>query len=247
MRPGRKRFVLLGVSIVGVVIAVPSAMYLAARHVPHFYSRALAQSDVEKRRASDDLLRRTSELTNIARREGRWSAAFTDSQINGWLAVDMMENHPGLLPKQITEPRVAIDRDRLRIGWRYQTGRLSTIFTVCADVYLVEPNVLALRIRSARAGALPLPLARILERVAAVVSELDLRLSWRQIGGDPVALVELSRLRDDDAMLILEVLELREGSLMVAGRSEDRAAEQTARSDAPPTPTHDSASENLQR
>lgn len=248
VRAGRKRTVLIGVLALAIGIVMPATLYMAARHVPAFYSRALAPSDAELRRASDELLRRASELTNSARREGRWSVAFTDRQINGWLAVDMTENHPDLLPERITEPRVTIDGGQVLIACRYHSGRISTIFSMEADVYLTEPNVLALRIRRARAGALPLPLGRILERVAAVANDLDLRLSWRQVGGDPVALVELSGLRDDDdGLLILESLELRDGSLLVAGRSEDRAGEQTTSSDASAAATQDSPRENVQR
>ena len=48
-------------------------------------------------------------------------------------------------------------------------GRLS----LTIDAYLHEPNVLALRIRRARAGALPVPLAQVLDGMRLVLAEVE--------------------------------------------------------------------------
>ena len=246
LRARRRTYVIVAATALCAVLAIPWALFSTARHVPAFYRQALASNADERRRASDDLLRRASDLTNIARRERHWSGRFTDDQVNGWLAVDMVENHPELLPNEFSEPRVTIENDGLRIGCRYKAGGISTILSLHASAYLVEPNLLAIRLHGARAGALPLPLGRILEQISTAANDMDLRLTWRQVDGDPVALVELSSLGDDDTALVVESLELGEGSFYVAGRSEPRTAEQTARREAV-QPLQQSAGPNRQR
>ena len=214
---------------IGAAIVAPLALVATARHVPSFYGRALTASIEERRRASDDLLRRASDLTNAARREQHWTGQFTDDQVNGWLSVDMVENHPGLLPREFADPRVVIEDGGFRIGCRYKFRGISTILSLHASAYLVEPNRLAIRLHGARAGALPLPLGGILDQLSSGANHMDLRLSWRQVDGDPVAIVDLSSLGSDDTALVVDSLEVGEGSFRVVGRSDPRIAERTPR------------------
>ena len=54
-----------------------------------------------------------------------------------------------------------------------------------------KPNVLALRIRSARAGWVPIPLRTFLDAIGQAVRRAGLRIEWRQADGDPVALISI--------------------------------------------------------
>ena len=136
-------------------------VYFALRHVPRFYEEAVKIDPAQRKQGSDEMLRRSASLRNDARKRGRWQAAFTAEQINGWLAVDLVENYPKLLPPEVHDPRVAIHDGQIVVGCRFD-GKVSTIVSLEADVSLPEPNVIAVRIRRARAGAVPLPLDKFL-------------------------------------------------------------------------------------
>jgi len=125
--------------------------YNASQAAPEFYREALAVDREVQVAASDQMLHQATALYNDVQKIGDWEAVFTTEQINGWMAVDMQENHPDLLPKYVFEPRVFINDDGLKLGCKYESKRISTIFSLNMDMYLAEENVVALRIRNAKA------------------------------------------------------------------------------------------------
>jgi hypothetical protein len=196
-------------------------LYWAAQQAPAFYAQALAQDAGSSQKASDIMLRQTAALVNDLRRPGQWQAMFTAEQINGWLAYDVRKNHSHLFPPDISDPRVALGNDRLQIAFRWQRPGWSTIVSMEAELYLQEVNVVAIRIRNARAGKLPLPLGSLLNDVAASAREIGLEIDQEQIDGDPLLLVTLPSAYDNAGkQLSLESLELHDGELYVAGRSQ---------------------------
>jgi hypothetical protein len=79
----------------------------------------------------------------------------------------------------------------------------------------------AIRVRKARAGALPLPLKGFLDRIADVALQSGLVLRWAQEDGDPVALFKIPSEHEDYLTqgVFLESVELRDGAVYLAGRS----------------------------
>ena len=47
---------------------------------------------------------------------GHWEIRFTADEINGWLAVDLVKNHPNALPPTLKDPRVSIDPNEYHRG-----------------------------------------------------------------------------------------------------------------------------------
>lgn len=210
------------VAVAGVIFVAVIALwaYRASQHVPEFYERALQADPQVQVQASDELVQQAIDLTSDVRESGSWEALFTAQQINGWLAVDLTRNHSKLLPPTISEPRVAIDPQGIQLGCRYQDDRVSTVCSMRLEPSLAEDNVLALRIRNAKAGDLPLPLSRILESITQAAERSDLRLKWRKEGDDPVALITIPSPRTSGNLEIhVTRMELREGAIYVAGES----------------------------
>ncbi|MBI2825890.1 MAG: hypothetical protein HYX69_14490 [Planctomycetia bacterium] len=203
-----------------VVVLVAGSLLLAARHVPAFYAEALCALPEVQHQASDELLAGATALSSSARRRGPWYALFTEEQINGWLAVDLVRNHAELLPEGFVDPRVRIEAGRARIACGYRQAAVSTVLSISVDLYLAEPNCVALRFEGARAGALPVPMTTLVEGVAHAAERLNLRVRWRQAGGDPVALVSLPTAHDEKNVLKLDALRLRDRELYLAGRTE---------------------------
>ncbi len=193
-------------------------VYQASQSVPKFYQDAVAVNATEQFDERDSFVARASALASDLQNEGHWQSLFTSDEINAWLALELSGNYAHLLPPEIRDPRVSITSDGAALGCYYRTGEIDTVVSVKFEAYLHSPHVVAVRIRSARAGALPVPLGHILDGISHVARELNLRLEWRKSHGDPVALVTLPRLGEvPNESLRLESIELREGELFVAG------------------------------
>ncbi len=92
-----------------------------------------------------------------------------------------------------------IQDDLVTLACGYKRGDSTTVVSISLDLYLSAPNVAALRVRSVRAGSLPVPLSSVLEAISAAARNFDLELQWRQSHGDPVALIKLPHDVFDDA------------------------------------------------
>lgn len=197
---------------------------LAVRHVPAFYRKALEIEDAILRTGNDQLLESATALMNAARHPGQWYALLTEEQINGWLAIDLAQNHPELLPPGASDLRARFERDRAIIACSYEYPGLSTVVSVKFDVYLAEPHVVALRVHGARAGAVPVPITPIMDGIAKAAERLNLRIEWRQAHNDPVAFITLPEAHTATTVLKLDSLQLRDAAIYLAGRTESVSA-----------------------
>ena len=93
------------------------------RHEPAFYRKAMDIDRAVLGKGSDRMLQQTTALASAVQKAGHWEALFTAEQINGWLAVDMVRNHPHTLPPELHDPRVAIDPERITVACRFDHGR----------------------------------------------------------------------------------------------------------------------------
>lgn len=215
----RRKWIILG-AIPVAVGAGGLALYQALRHTPEFYRQALAIEVAAHQVASDQMLQRATALASDVNKPGRWQAVFTAGQINGYLAVQLPKDHPGLLPAGFRDPRVAITPDHVALACRYEDARVACVLSLTVDVYLAGPNVIALRIRRARAGAIPLPLDDVLRQISRATERLAWRVEWRQAEGDPVAQIHIPVSRGKDRKQIqIDTLRLGEGEIYVSGRT----------------------------
>jgi hypothetical protein len=205
------------VSLVGASVALV-ALYEASRQVPEFYRLAVDRGESEQRDARDQFVAQATALAGDLNHAGRWQTLFSADQINAWFALELKTNFPELLPGDLLEPRISIQQHEATVACRYQRGDVSAVLSLTIDVYLTESNVLALRIRRARAGALPVPLAQVLDGISHAARQLNLHLEWRKTHGDPVALITFAKPRTGKSdRLTIETIELRDGELYVAG------------------------------
>ena len=153
-------------------------------------------------------------------RNPTWEVIFTSEQINAWLAADLEQKFPQLLPTGVSEPRVAIEDGLAKVACRYTSPKFSTVFSLELDSFLTETtNEFAIRIAKARAGALPVPLKRFFDQITARAEEANLSVLWTQQEDSPVALVKLpTNLDDVRSDVVIEVIEIEEGQIRIAGR-----------------------------
>ncbi|MGD9644584.1 MAG: hypothetical protein AB7U73_02665 [Pirellulales bacterium] len=238
MQTRRARHFLIATSA-GALVALAGGLWLAWQHEPGYYREALAVDAAALARGSDELLTHAGTLASDAQRHGHWQALFTAGQVNGWLAVDVPRNHPTLLPPHLCEPRVAIDRGGISLAGRWGTGRAAPVCSLRLDVCVMEPNTLAVRIRSMRAGLFPLPMQSLLDGVSQAAADYGVHLTWKQTGGDPVAVLRLPPLETSDTNLQIEQLQLAAGEIFVAGN--------TSRGSRPPLVADQRDGENVKR
>lgn len=196
------------------------AAYLATQQVPDFYRQAATRDRSSMQRSADEMGTRATALYSDVRLPGPWHALFTVEQINSWLAIDLAEKHPDLLPEEIQDPRVAITPGRLTFGFRTARRNRTIVISIDVGIYLTEPGVVACRFYRARAGRLRLPLKHVLEQVTQVADRTNLPIRWGQAGGDPVVLIEISSFRvTSEAALQLDKIELLDGQVYLAGHT----------------------------
>lgn len=207
----------------GVLVGVLFGVWRAVSYEPDFYRDALAVADYRKAAESEELKTEVRELQERVQKEPTWETEYTDEQVNAWLAVELPREYPQFLPPELADPRVSIDSERIRVAGRYVGGKISAVVSIELQVGLGEsPNELELRIRRARAGAIPVPLEKWIEeaRKAARRSNAPVEISL----DDQTPVVRWKVPQKSSAWpgrkLVVERVELSDGKLKVKGRSE---------------------------
>jgi hypothetical protein len=220
----------IGIALCGLLAASLAGLALfygawrATQQAPEFYQTALHKAPEQQKEKGAALEKQVFELHNEVRNTGRWEASFSDEQINGWLAADLPVKFPNALPKGVSEPRVAIEDDAAQVACKYDSKKISTVFNMSVEISLThEPNVVAVRIRKARAGLLPISLKQILDHATKYANKSEIPLRWVQEDGDPVALVTVPSERKEfiHRRICIETVELRNGEVYLAGRTDD--------------------------
>lgn len=197
--------------------------YRTTQAAPDFYTQALKVDTVAQEQAGDELETGLLELHNEVRDTGTWAAVFTQEQINGWLAIDLVQKFPDALPNQIQDPRISINPDKIELAFRYRDSRINGIVTSGVNLFLTEqPNELGVQLLYLRAGIIPLPLSQITDQITEAGARVGLPVFWRISDGTPVALISLpERTGDDDGnRWQITNIELREGQVYVSGLTE---------------------------
>ncbi|MCA9237338.1 MAG: hypothetical protein KDA44_17810 [Planctomycetales bacterium] len=192
----------------------------ALSEVQPFYQQALAADPGELAAAAHQLEEQVAELVDAPESPDEWNATFTAAQVNGWLASVLSDKDANLLPPTVSDVRIALESDRLLVGFRYAEGSIDTVVSVIAAAKLTGPNCLELQLQEARAGALPLPLSKVKKQIALAAVRLAIPVAWTDADGRPAATADLAGLmaRTTEPRE-LTALALRDGEFWVAGRT----------------------------
>ncbi|MCC7086462.1 MAG: hypothetical protein IT427_15790 [Pirellulales bacterium] len=208
-----------GLAAIGILGIAVGAVYWAGKYVPPFYAMAVDIDPEVAQTSSNAMLRQTAAVASDIRRGRTWQALFTAKQINGWLAYDVPRNHPKLLPSEVHDPRIQIKDDLFKIAFRWH-GSWSSVVSCQLEIYLQEPSIIAIRIRQARAGKLPLPLDGLVQSFVDSARDAGVLVDQRQIDSDPLLLVILPTAANDAKSMLLDRFELRDGGVFLAGRTD---------------------------
>jgi hypothetical protein len=233
----RRRTVLFAIGLVLVVLAVTCVTLLfVLKHVPSYYQQLQLAETPERRDLSGQCVSGMSDLLNdIENGEVKWGVEFTAEQLNSFFQQDFLTSlGESYLPPGMSEPRVTIENDRLKIGARYGTGFWSAVVTLEVRMWLVanETNMIALEIDALAAGGMPLSPNVLLDQVTETARSANMTLTWYRHEGRPVAILQYQA---DQLVptLVLQRLECVNGKLAIAGSSTEAALKRTSLKPAP--------------
>ena len=198
------------------------------QHVPEFYTQAVTKLPAKTAEASMRLQADVEQFQSDAAKLGSWHATFSDQEINAWLAEELPKRFPQLLRSGVSDPRIVIEDDRLRVAARYKDRRFDTVVSMDLQAELTEEaNMLAIRFTNVRAGALPLPIEQFLKQITHEAAKGDVDVRWDITEDGPVALVNVPREHPKYVVnpVIVESLQLADGELVLWGHTGPLAEE----------------------
>ncbi len=197
-------------------------LLFAAKKEPAFYCRANHSDDWDTHERAARLLTRVLDLQNDVRSKDEWGDTFTADDLNAFFI-----EHLGpkgrlteVLPKGFHSPRIAIDGDRLKVGVRYGEGFWSTVVWVELRVWLVadETNLAVVEVCDLKAGGLPFGSQSILDKMADVARDSSIDVTWYRNKSNPVGVFRFFAKQPQVTSQVL-TLEVKDGRIMIAGRS----------------------------
>ncbi|MBW3540807.1 MAG: hypothetical protein KY476_11090 [Planctomycetes bacterium] len=214
----RNRWILVGLAVITLLAAAGGGAYWAASQVPEFYVEAMAElaDPVQRREAAKELVQKTTELVEEIERSPRWSQTFTQTHINAWLAEELPRHFAERLPKGVSEPRIDLEQDAIRIGARVEHGAYNGVVSLKLRAWVPEDNQLAVEIETVRAGLLPVPLDEVFDELTRRIQRAGHEVAWHQADGHDVAVIHLNPRELKSS--VLEAVEFVEGAVKMTGR-----------------------------
>ena len=218
MRIVRRSVGIILLLLIAALATATFSTYRASQHVPDFYTQALDLDAEHVTEASQELESAVTMLYSDAVNQDEWFARFSDRQINAWLAVELLEKYGEWISEDARDPRVKITPEGIAFAVRVDEGALRVVYSFQIDLYLSEPNVLAFKLREARAGRLPIPLASVVKEVTTTADNMEYPLRWKRDAGYPVALAPLHPQFDEESNeLRIDKIELADGAIYLSG------------------------------
>jgi hypothetical protein len=217
----RKSLLLTLLIVFALAGAIGTGLVLLLGYEPRFYVRAAIPAGQQRKDWNDKFQEQfTNLLTGIL--NGRvWGGTFEQQWVNSYFAEDYVGKHSAEnpLPPDISEPRLCLEKDRIRLGFRYGKGPWSTVVSLTVRAWLVprEQNTIALEFESLQAGALPISAQSLLQRIGDFAHQKDIDPTWYRRNGHPVLVLRLQADRSHPTFL-LQRLDVSPGTLTISGR-----------------------------
>jgi hypothetical protein len=223
----RRKTLILALLVVVVLLSGTGAtLAILVRHEPSYYRRGAMPLGQQRHIWSTQFFGEMSHLWSAIQEPLEvWDAEFTTDQINSYLQDGFLDQRldEKMLPDNMSDPRVAIDQDRLRLGFRYGFGRWNAIVTIDMRLWVAqgEANTVGLELLGLHVGALPVSAQSLLEHVSEAARRNGVDVSWYRYNGHPVALLRFSANQPRSPVQLKQV-DLKEGRMLIQGRSNTR-------------------------
>lgn len=218
-----RRSILLAFGLLLLVLAAAAGVLIfLAKQTPVFYIAAEKPPTYDTREKASRLLTRIQDLKNDIRTKSMWGESFSIDELNCFFAEMMVEkgSFAGMLPDGFHSPRIAMEGDRLKLGFRYGSGFWSSIVWIELRIWLVaeETNLMAVEVCDLRAGSLGVGSQSILDAIGDAARGSNIDVVWYRYKGNPIGLFRFFPDQPRPASQVL-TLETRDGKIVIAGRS----------------------------
>jgi hypothetical protein len=223
----RRKSVWLSAALAVMITAsVATTLVLLTQHVPAFYIRAAVPPGKQRKDISGKFFRQYSDLINSITSPSTptWNGRLSEEEVNSFFEEDFLSSFVAekLLPEGVTEPRVAFDENRIRLGFRYGSPPWSTTISLDFRVWLAksEPNVLVLQLKGVNAGSLPISGQSLLENISEALRRQNIQVTWYRHQGYPTAALKFQA---DQARPTCQLLQfdLKPGMLTIMGNANE--------------------------
>lgn len=224
----RRKTLILSVGLFTLVTCGIVTAGFLVKHEPRFY-RIKAVEAGELRTANSRAFVSTFStlLSQIVGEREQWQATFTEAQLNSYFAEEFIESGAAakMLPNGVSDLRVCMEGDRIRLGFQYGEDPWSTVISLDFRVWIIakETNSVAIELLSLRAGAVPISAKSLMKQMGEFAERQNterttLDVTWYRHNGNPVALLRFmgSQARPTTH---LQQLNIGQGVITVAGRS----------------------------
>lgn len=203
-------------------LALGTGIYSLLRHEPTFYRIQMAKAEPKSIEKAKEFASECIEFIAAVGTEKEWFAQFKEENINCFFAEESSQKGKPekILPDFLQSPRIALENDRLRFAFRLGSGKLSTVVSADLKLWLAkdEPNVMAIQISSLKAGAIPVSLVSIFDRLLDQARQNGIDANWYRYKGNPVVVI---RFQADQARptMLFQALEVERGSITIRGKN----------------------------
>jgi hypothetical protein len=220
----RKKLVLFGAAAFFLVVGTAGTLLWALLRVPDFYLEAAAnlpQEPEQRKLAAKQLVQETTNLINNIKHSDQWSATFKETDVNSWFLEELrQEKYKDVVPKGVSDPRLAIHEGMLRLGFRFQKNGWSGIVSLRLKPWIEDENQLAVEIESIHAGIVPIPLEDMLHQLSKQLTRSGWDITWNHANGHDVAIINLNKPNSAKSG-VLEQVSVAEGEVRIRGRRKD--------------------------
>ncbi len=217
-----RRLVLAAFIVIGGAAGGIYLLLQMAKVEPDFYRAALQVDPQIQKKNGSEMETRILDLRNSVLIADAWSASFSETQINGWLAWDLQKKFPKLIPREVTDPQLVIEDQSVTIAFHCTAKPFRGVAIIEADIFLTGIlNQLGIRIKSIRSGMIPVPIAAFANQITAQAKKSGFDIQWKNEGSDTVAIIDLPdamiKPNDGGSYIELETLEIVKGRISIGG------------------------------
>lgn len=214
------------VAVAGIVLLLSSVAILfgileLAKVEPQFYQDILQVDPQQQKRNGSEMERKILDLRNSVLIGDAWSATFKEAELNGWLAHDLSKKFPDLVPPQVTDPAVVIEKQAITLAFRCTAKPFRGIAIIKADVFMTGVvNQLGIKVQSIHSGKIPIPVAAVADEIAKQAKNAGIEIEWNTDEEDPIAILDipesLTKL-DDGSYIELQQIKVAEDAVSLLG------------------------------
>lgn len=206
--------------------------YYMSQQEPMFYARAMKADPQREKELGSGLETTMLDLYNAALIPTTWQGELSEAGINGWLATELPEKFPELLPEYVKDPRVSLAKNQLTIACRCSYKDLQGLLVGQFDLFCTDvPNQVAVRIGSLKLGIVPLPVLQFADQITDALLDAGYQSAWSEDDGEPVLLIDVPEdhlVIEDYYRIQVSSFDIKDNSIFITGETVELSSDDAA-------------------